>query len=128
MVAMVFGPAVSTTPVIGAVAGRMSWIFAMAFEAVDVRGEGMLSLAKGHSWRGPWVLYPSTLQAVFSFTFCWVVVRGSLCCEDARDNAAGRGPWSGAHQMMGQARLDCCMSEISLHFILLLLSLQFLPP
>ena len=101
MVAMVFGPAVSTAPVIGTVAGLMSWVFAMAFEAVNVRGEGTLSLAKCSSWRGPWVLHPSTLQAVFSFTFCWIIVGRSLCCEDARDNAAGRSPRSGAHQMMG---------------------------
>ena len=46
VVAMVFGPTVSTAPVIRAIAGLMSWIFAMAFEAVDVRGEGTLSLAK----------------------------------------------------------------------------------
>ena len=97
VVAMVFGPAVSTAPVIRAIAGLVSWIFAMASEAVDVGGEGTLSLAKRSTWRGPWVLHPSTLQAVFSFTFCWVIVRGSLCCENARDNAAGRGPWSGAH-------------------------------
>ena len=97
MVAMVFGPAVSTAPVIGAVAGLVSWILAVTFETVDVRGEGTLSLAKGSSWRGPWVLHPSTLQAVFSFTFCWIVVRRSLCCEDARDNTAGGAPWSGAN-------------------------------
>ena len=29
---------------------------------------------------------------------------------------------------MGQARPDCCMSEISLHFILLFFSFQFLSP
>ena len=46
MVAMVFGPAVSTAPVVGAVAGLVSWVLTMAFEAVDVRGEGTLSLAK----------------------------------------------------------------------------------
>ena len=46
VVAMVFGPAVSTAPVIRAIAGLMSWILAMAFEAVDMRGELTLSLAK----------------------------------------------------------------------------------
>ena len=126
MVAMVFGPAVSTAPVIRAITGLMSWVLAMASEAVNMRGEGTLSLAKRSSWRGPWVLHPSTLQAIFTFTFSGVIVRGSLRCEDARDNAAGRTPWPGAYQMMGQACPDCCMGEISLHFILLFLSFQLL--
>ena len=38
MVAMIGGPAVSTAPVIGAVASLMSWILAMASEAVNMRG------------------------------------------------------------------------------------------
>ena len=46
MVAMVSGPTVSTAPVVGAVAGLMSRVLAMTFEAVDMRGEGALSLAK----------------------------------------------------------------------------------
>ena len=89
MVTMIFGPAVSTAPIIRAVAGLMPWVFTMAPEAIDVRGEGTLSLAKGSPWRGPWVLHSLTLQAIFTFAFSWIVVRGSLCCEDARDNAAG---------------------------------------
>ena len=97
MVAMVFGPAVSTAPVIWAVTGLMSRVLAMAFEAVNMRGEGTLSLAKRSSWRRPWVLHPSTLQAIFTFALSRVIVRGSLRCEDARDDAAGRGPWPGAH-------------------------------
>ena len=96
VVAMVGRPAISTVPVIGTVAGLVSWILAMASEAVDMGGEA-LSLAERRSWRGPWVLYPSTLQTVFSFTFSRVIVRGSLCCKDARDDAAGGTPWSGAH-------------------------------
>ena len=126
VVAMVFGPAVSTAPVIWTVAGLMSWIFAMASEAVDMRGEGTLSLAKRSPWRGPWVLHPSMLQAIFTFAFSRVIVRGSLRCEDARNNAAGRTPWPGAHQMRDQARSDCCMGEIPLYFILLFLSFQLL--
>ena len=97
MVAMVFGPAVSTAPVIGAVAGLMSWIFAMASEAVNMRGEGTLSLAKRSSWRRPWVLHPSTLQTVLSFAFRRVIVTGSLCCKDAWNDTAGRASWSGAN-------------------------------
>ena len=46
MVAMVGRPAVSTAPVVGAVAGLMSRVLAMTFEAVDMRGEGAFSLAK----------------------------------------------------------------------------------
>ena len=127
MVAMILRPAVSTAPVIRAVAGLMSRVFTMASEAVNMRGEGTLSLAKRGSWRGPWVLHPSTLQTIFTFAFSGVIVRGSLCCEDSRDDAAGRAPWSGAYQVRDQARPDCCMGEISLHFVLLFFSLQFLP-
>ena len=46
MVAMVFGPAVSTAPIIGAIAGFMSRVFAMAVETINMRGEGTLLLAK----------------------------------------------------------------------------------
>ena len=123
VMAMIFRPAVSTAPVIRAVAGLMSRVFAMASETVNMRGEGTLSLAKRGSWRGPWVLHPSTLQAVFTFTFSRVIVRGSLCCEDTRDDTAGRAPWSGAYQVRGKARPCCCMGKISLHLILLLFCL-----
>ena len=97
MVAMVFGPAVSTAPVVRAITGLVSRVLAMASEAVDMRGEGTLSLAKRGSWRRPWVLHPSTLQAVFTFALSRVIIRGSLRCEDAGDNAAGRTPWPGAY-------------------------------
>ena len=46
MVAMVGGPTISTAPVVGAVAGLMSRVLTMTFEAVNMRGEGALSLAK----------------------------------------------------------------------------------
>ena len=46
MVAMVGGPAVSTTPVIGAVAGRVSGVLTVTPKTVNVRREGALSLAK----------------------------------------------------------------------------------
>ena len=76
----------------------MARILTMASEAVNMRGgRGVLSLAKRNPWRGPWVLHLSTLQTVFSFTFSRVIIRGSLCCEDARDDAAGGAPWPGAH-------------------------------
>ena len=97
MVLMVGRPAIATAPIIRAVASLMSRILAMASEAVNMRGEGALSLAKRSSWRRPWVLHPSTLQAVFSFTFSRVVVRGSLCCKDAGNDTAGRAPWSSAN-------------------------------
>ena len=97
MVSMVGGPAVLTAPIIGAVAGLVSRVFAVASKTVDMRREGALSLAKRSPWRGPWVLHLSTLQAVFSFTFGRIIVRGSLCCEDVRDDAAGRAPWSGTN-------------------------------
>ena len=128
MVTMVGRPAVLTAPVIRAIAGLMAQILAMASETVDIRGEGALSLAKRNPWRGSWVLHLSMLQAVFSFAFSRVIVKGSLCCEDARDNAAGRAPWSGVYQVRGQLHPDCCMGEVLLHFILLFLSLQLLSP
>ena len=46
MVMMVGGSAVSTTPVIGAIAGLVSCVLAMTSEAINMRGEGALSLAK----------------------------------------------------------------------------------
>ena len=46
VVSMIGGPAVSTAPVVGAVASLMSWIFAVASKTIDVRGELTLSLAK----------------------------------------------------------------------------------
>ena len=128
MVAMVGGPAVATAPIIRAVTSLMSWILAMASEAIDIRGERALSLAKRSSWRRPRVLHPSTLQTVFSFAFSRVVVRGSLCCKDARDNAAGRAPWPGAYQVRGQSCSDSCMGEVSLHFVLFVLGFQLLSP
>ena len=44
VVAMVGGPAVSTAPIIRAVAGLVPWILAMASEAVDMRGGGRFRL------------------------------------------------------------------------------------
>ena len=61
MVAMIGRPAISTAPVVGAVAGLMSRVLAVAPEAVNMRGEGTLSLAKRSSRRGSWVFHPSTL-------------------------------------------------------------------
>ena len=61
MVAMVFGPAVSTAPIIGAVAGFVSWILTVTPEAIDMRGEGAFSFAERSPWRGSRFLHPSTL-------------------------------------------------------------------
>ena len=102
----------------------------MTSEAIDMRGEGALSLAKRIPWRGPWVLHPSTLQAVFSFAVGRIIVRRSLGCEDARDNATRGASWSGAQHMRNKTRPDCCVGEISFHLIFLffcpqLLSSQF---
>ena len=126
VVAMVGRPTVSTAPVIGAVTGFMPRVLAVAPETIDMRREGVFLLAKQTPWRGPWVLHPSTLQAVFTFTFRRVGVTGSLCCEDARDNAAGWAPWPGAYQVGNQSCSDCCMGEVSLHLILFFLSFQLL--
>ena len=128
VVAMVGGPAVSTAPVIGAVAGLMPRVLTVTSETVNMRGEGTLSLAKRSSWRGPWVLHPSSLQAILTFALSRIVVRGSLCCEDARNNAAGWAPRPSAYQVRGQSRSDCCVGKVSFHLILFVLSLQFLSP
>ena len=128
MVAMVGGPAVLTTPVIGAVTGCMSRVLTVTPETVNVRREGALSLAKRSSWWRPWVLHPSTFQAIFSFTCSGVIVKGSLSCENAGDDAARRAPWPGAYQMGGQSHPNCCMGKILLHLILLFFSLQLLSP
>ena len=97
MMSMVSRPAVLTAPVIGAVTGFMSRVLTVTSEAVNMRGEGALSLAKQNPWRRPWVLHSSMLQAVLSFALCWVVVRRSLCCEDAQDDTAWWTPGSGVH-------------------------------
>ena len=127
MMAVVGGPAVSTAPIIGAVAGLMPRVLAMTFEAVDMRGKGALLLAKRIPWRGPWVLHPSTLQAVFSFAVSRIIVRRSLGCEDARDNATRGASWSGAHHVRDKPCPDCCMGEISFHLIFLFFCSQLLP-
>ena len=61
MVAMVFGPAVSTAPVIRAVAGLVSWILAVTPETVNIRREGVLLLAEQSPWGMPQVLHLSML-------------------------------------------------------------------
>ena len=128
MVRMVSGPAVPAAPKIRAVAGLVSRVLAVALEAVNVGWERSLAFPKGTSrWR-PWVLHHSSLEAVFSFTVFWVGVGGSLCCMDARDDAAGRGSGTSAKEMRDQARSDCCMRQVALHFILLLFSFELLSP
>ena len=46
MVVMVGGPAIPTAPIIGAVAGFMPWVLAVTPKIINMRGEGVLSLAK----------------------------------------------------------------------------------
>ena len=58
---VVDGPAISTAPIVGAIAGFMPWIFAVTPETIDMRGERAFSLAKRSPWRGSWVLYTSSL-------------------------------------------------------------------
>ena len=43
--------------------------------------------------------YHSPFKAIFSLAVLWVGVGGSLCCMDARDNAAGGGSGSSAKEM-----------------------------
>ena len=128
VVCVVGGPAVSATPEIGAVAGLVSRVFAVTLETVDVGGECPLAFPKGTArWR-PWVLHHSSLETVFSFAVLWVGVGGSLCCMNARDDAAGRGLGASAKEMRDQACSDRCMCQVALHFILFLFSFKLLSP
>ena len=43
---VVGGPAISTAPIVGAVAGFMPGILTVAPETIDMRGKGAFSLAK----------------------------------------------------------------------------------
>ena len=128
VVRVVGGPAVSAAPEVGAVAGLVSRVFAVTLETVDVRGECSLAFPKRTAGRRPWVLHHSSLKTVFSFTVLWVGVGGSLCCMDARDDAAGGGAGTSAKEMRDQARSDGCMRQVALHFILFLFSFELLSP
>ena len=99
MVCVVSGPAVPAAPIIGAVAGFVSRVLAVALEAVNVGWECSLALPKSATWRGPWILYHSPFKAILSFAVFWIGVRGSLCCMDARDDAAGGGSGASAKEM-----------------------------
>ena len=99
IVCVVGRPAVPAAPIIGVVAGLVSRVLTVAFEAVDVGWERSLVLSKGAAWWGPQILHHSSFKTIFSFTVFWVTVGGSLCCVDARDNAAGRGPGTGAKEV-----------------------------
>ena len=77
----------------------MSRVLAVTLEAVDVGWECSLAFPKGATRGHPWVLHHSSFEAVFSFTVLWVGVGGSLCCMDARDDAAGRGSGTSAKEV-----------------------------
>ena len=128
MMRVVGGPAVSAAPEIGAVAGLVPGVLTVAFKTVDVGWKCSLAFSKGTTrWR-PWILHHSSLEAVFSFTVLWIRVGGSLCCMNARDNAAGGGSGTSAKEVRDQARPDCCMCQVTLHFVLFLFSFEFLSP
>ena len=128
MVRVVSGPAVPAAPKVRAVASLVSRVLTMALEAVNVRWECSLSLSKGATRRSPWILYHSPFEAVLSFTVFWISVRGSLCCMNARDDAAGRGLGTSAKEMRDQACSNCCVCQVALHFIFLFFSFELLSP
>ena len=76
MVPVVSGPAVPAAPIIGAVAGLVSRVLAVAPEAVDVGWECPLALPKGATGWGPWIFYHSSLKAVRAHVVYNVVVVG----------------------------------------------------
>ena len=127
VVPVVSGPAIPAAPIIGAVAGLMPRVLAVAPEAVDMRRERLLTLPKGATRRSPWIFYHSPLKAVFSFAVFWVGVRGPLCYMDAWDDAAGRGSGASAQEMGNQSCPDRCMCQVALHLILFLFSFELLP-
>ena len=124
MMLVVGGPAVPAAPIVGAVAGLMSGVLTVALEAVNVRWECALAFPKRAARRGPWVLYLSSLKAIFPFTVFWVAVRGSLHHMNARDDAAGRGSGASAKEVRDQACPDCCVCQVALHFVLFLFSFE----
>ena len=128
MVRVVSGPAVPAAPIVGAVAGLVSRVLAVALEAVNMGWECPLALPKGATRRSPWILHHSPFKAILSFTVFWIEVGGSLCCMDARDDAAGRGLGASVKEMGDQARPYCRVRQVVLHFILFLFSFEFLSP
>ena len=127
MVHVVSRPAVPAAPIVGAVAGLVSGILAVAFEAVDVGWECSLALPKGTTGWGPWIFHYSSLKAIFPFTVFWFTVRGSLRCMNARDDAAGRGLGTSAKEMRDQACSNRRVCQIAFHLILFFFSFEFLP-
>ena len=126
VVRVVGGPAVPAVPIVGAVAGLVSRVLAVALEAVDVGWECSLALSKGAPRWIPRILHYSPLKTVFSFAILWVGVGGSLCCMDMRDDAAGGGSGSSAKEMGDQTSPNRRMCQIALHLILFLFSFEFL--
>ena len=128
MVCVVSGPAVPAAPIIGAVAGLVSRVLAMALEAVNVGWECSLALPKGATRWSPWILYHSPFKTILSFAVLWIRIRRSLRCVNARDNAARGGLGTSAKKMRDQARPNRCMSQVALHFVLFLFSFELLSP
>ena len=128
VVCVVSGPAVPAAPTIGAVAGFVSRVLTMALEAINVGWECSLALPKSATGRSSWIFYHSPFKAVLSFAVFWIGVGGSLCCMDARDDAAGGGLGASAKEMGNQARPDCRVRQVALHFILFFFGFEFLSP
>ena len=128
VVRMVSRPAVPAAPIIGAVTGFVSGALAVTLEAVDVGWGHSLALSKGTARWGPWIFYHSSLKTVFPFTVFWSIVRRSLRCMNARDNATGRGLGTSAKEMRDQARPDRCMCQVALYLVLFLFSFELLSP
>ena len=128
MVRMVARPAVPAAPIVGAVAGFVSRVLAVTFEAVDVGWERSLALSKGTARWSPWIFYYPSLKAVFPFTIFWFAVWGSLRGVNARDDTARRGSGVSAKKVRDQARPNCCVCQVALHLILFLFSFELLSP
>ena len=125
---VVGGPAVPAAPIVGAVAGFVSRVLAVALKAVDVGRKCSLAFPKRATRWGPWVFYCSPLEAILSFTVFWVAVRRSLRHMNARDDAAGRGSGMSAKEMGDQACPNRCMCQVAFHLVLFLFSFELLSP
>jgi len=67
------------------------------------------------------------IEGAFAFvTRLFLVVRGSLSCEDTGDERSGGGGWPGTKKVRLDARTDCRISQVTLHIQELLVCLSFL--
>jgi len=56
------------------------------------------------------------IEGAFAFvTSLFLVVRGSLSCEDMGDKRSGRGGWPGMKKVWLNVHTNCHISQVALH-------------